>query len=90
MDFRETGWGVEWTVLAQDRNRLRALVNAGSGSTKLGLRSRMIGGLPPSPIYASMALCLGTDTTKLFYLYPGLRKFEEASRHGVEHFYYVA
>jgi hypothetical protein len=47
MDFRETGWGVEWTLLAQDRNRLRAFVNAGSGSTKLGLRSQMIGGLPP-------------------------------------------
>jgi hypothetical protein len=29
MDLRETGWGgVEWTHLAQDRDRWRAVVNA--------------------------------------------------------------
>jgi hypothetical protein len=28
MDLRETGWGsVEWTQLAEDRDRLRAVVN---------------------------------------------------------------
>jgi hypothetical protein len=28
MDLREIGWGVEWIHLAQDRDRLRAVVNA--------------------------------------------------------------
>jgi hypothetical protein len=29
MDLRETGWrGVEWSHLAQDRDRSRAVVNA--------------------------------------------------------------
>jgi hypothetical protein len=28
MDLREIGWGVEWVHLAQDRDRLRAVVNA--------------------------------------------------------------
>jgi hypothetical protein len=27
MDLRETGWGVKWIQLAQDRGRWRALVN---------------------------------------------------------------
>jgi hypothetical protein len=27
MDLRETGWGVEWIQLAQDRDRWRILVN---------------------------------------------------------------
>jgi hypothetical protein len=38
MDLGEVGWGdVDWIVLAQDRNRWRALVNSGiepSGSMK--------------------------------------------------------
>jgi hypothetical protein len=28
VDLRETGWGVEWIQLAQDRDRWRAVVNA--------------------------------------------------------------
>jgi hypothetical protein len=28
MDLRETGWGVDWIRLAQDRDRWRAVVNA--------------------------------------------------------------
>jgi hypothetical protein len=28
MDLKETGWGVKWIQLAQDRGRWRALVNA--------------------------------------------------------------
>ena len=28
MDHQEVGWGVEWTDLAQDRDRWRAVVNA--------------------------------------------------------------
>jgi hypothetical protein len=28
MDLRETGWGVEWFHVAQDRDRWRAVVNA--------------------------------------------------------------
>jgi hypothetical protein len=41
MDLREIGWGsVDWTQLAQDRDRWRALVNtviepSGSGATEL-------------------------------------------------------
>jgi hypothetical protein len=36
MDLKETGWeGVEWIHLAQDRDRWRAVVNAGSGATEL-------------------------------------------------------
>jgi hypothetical protein len=28
MDIKEVGWGIDWTELAQDRDRWRALVNA--------------------------------------------------------------
>jgi hypothetical protein len=28
MDIEEVGWGMDWIELAQDRDRLRALVNA--------------------------------------------------------------
>jgi hypothetical protein len=28
MDLQEVGWGMDWIVPAQDRNRWRAVVNA--------------------------------------------------------------
>jgi hypothetical protein len=40
MGCRETGWGVEWIKLAQDRDRLRALVNTVLNLRVLASRSK--------------------------------------------------
>jgi hypothetical protein len=39
MDLRETGWGVEWIQLSQDRDGWRAVVSAVMKSRVLALRS---------------------------------------------------